>query len=286
MLFTRYSNAEDFERDTKEILMRHEIQNNLFFRNIGNGLGREDCSGMVMATVRDSAGAILLTAIRTIPFPLLIYATDNTPQEQAADFLAASLYRSGTDVDLVMSEKDLAERFCRATCRLSGRTYARSEGLALYILDEVRPLALPEGAFRRAEEKDLYFLPYWYADFVTACRLGGYDLGQGAAAARAQIEGEAAYLWEDGIPVSLAATVRHTSDCAFIGSVYTPPQYRERGYGTACVSSLSRKLLADGWKHCALYADRDNPYSNKVYRKIGYREIFRYDQYRIALGGA
>jgi predicted GNAT family acetyltransferase len=75
--------------------------------------------------------------------------------------------------------------------------------------------------------------------------------------------------------------VRSVSDCAIIGQVYTPPNLRGRGYSTACVWHLTRKLLNDGFKHCALYADRANPYSNRVYQKIGYKETSWFDQYKI-----
>ena len=90
-----------------------------------------------------------------------------------------------------------------------------------------------------------------------------------------------AYIFEDKIPVSLASHTRKVTNCAVIGQVYTPPVFRGKGYSTACVASLSQKLFDDGWKYCALYANCANPYSNRVYQKIGYKEIFYYDQYRL-----
>ena len=53
--------------------------------------------------------------------------------------------------------------------------------------------------------------------------------------------------------------------------VYTPPQFRGRGYATSCVGSLTERLLDSGKTYCCLYADRGNPASNDVYRKVGYR---------------
>jgi predicted GNAT family acetyltransferase len=82
--------------------------------------------------------------------------------------------------------------------------------------------------------------------------------------------------------VSLAIANRKVSNCVVIGSVYTPPHFRGKGYAMACVSHLCRKILNEGWKFCALYADRANPDSNKVYQKIGFKDVFYYDQYKIA----
>jgi predicted GNAT family acetyltransferase len=60
--------------------------------------------------------------------------------------------------------------------------------------------------------------------------------------------------------------------------VYTPPHYRNRGYAAACVAALSKRLLDSGRKFCALFADAENPISNGIYRKIGYRDVYIYDK--------
>ena len=61
--------------------------------------------------------------------------------------------------------------------------------------------------------------------------------------------------------------------------VYTPPEFRRRGYATACVGELSRMLLESGWEFCALFADLANGTANRVYQRIGYRPACDYDQY-------
>jgi predicted GNAT family acetyltransferase len=180
-----------------------------------------------------------------------------------------------------MTEKALAKRLTESYSRLTGKSFYCHESLVLYLLDKVSSPPLPMGTFRKAVDSDMYFLPFWYADFVPACHLGDYDLEAGVGKAQRSIDAGCAYIWENGTPVSTAATARRTSDCAFINQVYTPPNLRGKGYSTACVSSLSKKLLEDGFKYCALYADCANPYSNKVYKSIGYKEIFYYDQYKL-----
>jgi hypothetical protein len=46
------------------------------------------------------------------------------------------------------------------------------------------------------------------------------------------------------------------------------------------VGELSRKLLADRWQFCALFADLANPISNHIYERIGYRPVCDYEEYR------
>jgi uncharacterized protein len=58
-----------------------------------------------------------------------------------------------------------------------------------------------------------------------------------------------------------------------IGPVYTPPESRGRGYASTLVAEQSRTLLDAGRAFCFLYTDLDNPTSNALYRRIGYRMI-------------
>lgn len=281
MIFTQYTAAAEFAEEVTEILKKHEIQNNLFFVNIRGGLASADTSNMLMATVKDDAGVVLLTALRTRPYPTLLYETDNQPNDEALEFLTASLVKNSIDIDPVMTETELAKRFCASYGILTGKSFKKDGSSVLYILESVNHLSLPAGNFRQANETDMFYLPYWLADFVPACHLGAYDLNDGIANAKRFIGEGNAYVWEDAVPVTAAVYVRQTSNCGYIGRVYTPPHYRGRRYATACVSYLSQLILDGGMKYCALYADCANPYSNKVYQKIGYKEFFHYDQYTL-----
>jgi len=58
-----------------------------------------------------------------------------------------------------------------------------------------------------------------------------------------------------------------------ISYVYTPPQFRRRGYATAMVAHLSQVLLDEGKRFCTLYTDLSNPTSNRIYQEIGYKPV-------------
>jgi uncharacterized protein len=284
MKFIRYTTAAAFAADVTETLNKHEIQNNLLLLNINGGLTRTDNTNMVMAAVKDEHGKILLTAVRTRPHPLVIYETDNIRNDSVLEFFASSLIDNGIEADIFMSEKACAEKLSALYGRLTGRSFYKHESLVLYTLDKVSSLSLPNGSFRKASDSDMFYLPYWLADFVPACHLGDYNLDAAIINAKRLIAEGSAYIWEDTAPAAVAARVRQTSDCAFIGQVYTPPHLRGKGCSTACVSQLSQKLFDDGFTYCALYADCANPYSNKVYKSIGYKEVFYYDQYKLEQG--
>ena len=271
MIFTLYKTAQEFSDDVLEILKRHEIQNNLLFKNIGDGPGK------TMASVKDDEGNVILTAIRTAPFPMVMYETDNIRNDEAVAFFARSLAEHEIDVDFIMTEKELALSFCKH----SGKKYYLKESLVFYVLEKVNELPPIPGTFRKVNSGDIFYLPYWLADFDPACNIGEYNLEKGIAHANWAVNNGTSYVWVDEYPVSLASHNRSVTDCAIIAQVYTPPPLRSKGYSTACVSHLSQKLLDDGFKYCALYADCANPYSNRVYQKVGYKETFWYDQYKL-----
>ena len=65
-----------------------------------------------------------------------------------------------------------------------------------------------------------------------------------------------------------------------INSVYTPKEYRQKGYATAVVAELSRTILNSGKKFCTLFTDLANPTSNSIYQKIGYKIEFDNIRYK------
>ncbi|MFS8480264.1 MAG: GNAT family N-acetyltransferase, partial [Micromonosporaceae bacterium] len=84
----------------------------------------------------------------------------------------------------------------------------------------------------------------------------------------------AQWLWEvEGEPVCTAILSAPVAGVVRISGVYTPPEKRGRGYGSACVAGVSQHALDTGASACMLYTDRANPVSNKIYQAIGYRPV-------------
>jgi predicted GNAT family acetyltransferase len=82
------------------------------------------------------------------------------------------------------------------------------------------------------------------------------------------------WLWilEDR-PVSMAAITRRTRRTAFINSVYTPPEYRNKGFGAAITAIVAREIFDEGRSAACLYTDLRNPASNRCYAKLGFAAV-------------
>lgn len=134
---------------------------------------------------------------------------------------------------------------------------------------EARTIAavpLAAGALRSAGMDDHALMAQWMAAFSQEA------LGEPANLDRAErfIAAGQLHIWDCNGPVSMAKAARPMRNGTTINAVYTPPEQRNKGYATACVASLTKKLLSEGYSFCSLFADLSNPTSNSIYAKIGY----------------
>lgn len=134
----------------------------------------------------------------------------------------------------------------------------------LWSLEAVDPPASPSGALRLATPDDLAVVREWGA------RDGDMLLDESFCAAL--IGAQWLYIWDDGTPRCLAGVLRQTEQSAALGIVYTPPELRGKGYGTATVGAWSGQVLDRG-KRCFFYTDASRGPTTAICRKLGYELV-------------
>lgn len=88
---------------------------------------------------------------------------------------------------------------------------------------------------------------------------------------------ERAWILErDGEPVAFSIFNAMLPDVVQIGSVYTPPALRCRGYGRTVVAGSLVAAAAAGVSRSILFTGRDNVAARRAYEAIGYRRIGDY----------
>ena len=95
------------------------------------------------------------------------------------------------------------------------------------------------------------------------------------AATAARLAGHGAYhVWEDGgSVVSIAGHSAQVSGMVRVGPVYTPPEHRRHGYGSAVTAATSQHALDGGASQVTLFTDLANPTSNSIYQQLGYQPV-------------
>lgn len=215
--------------------------------------------------VEDGDGVTVGCALWTAPYRLLCSPMD----DEAAHALGrAALTRSeelGTPIPGVVAPLGVAEVVAAGL----GGVWATSMRERLLVLhDFLRPSPVP-GSGRGAAEGDLDLLVGWHRAFVTEAGLNDHGVEEAIRRNRSRL-----WLWEvDGVPVSYAghAPVVPTPSGAVgrVGPVYTPPEHRNHGYGTAITAHVVEALLPVT-STVMLYTDDANPTSNHVYENLGF----------------
>ncbi|MFD7242985.1 GNAT family N-acetyltransferase [Streptomyces massasporeus] len=224
--------------------------------------------------VLERAGEVRAAFFRTPPHWLNLTAV--TPED--ADALAARLAALGRRLPGVNAECDTAAAFAEAWQRHTGAPAVLRQRQRLYRLGTLsEPGPLPPGGPRIAVGTDRELLRRWHDEFSASVGLG--TVRDSAEWADARIDSGGITLWEtpDGTPVAMAGTGPRVAGQVRVAPVYTPPHFRRRGYAGAATAEVSRAALASGVDEVLLFTDLDNPTSNGLYQRIGYRPVADFD---------
>lgn len=208
--------------------------------------------------------------LHTPPFPLVL--TD-VPAAIAADLAATLASRPLRAVNAVPEAAAAFSATWRDARRGRGSATVHRR-MRLYRLAELAsPDPAPDGAPRVATDADAPLLTDWFTAFAGEA----HDLDDGedhAADVRDRLGYGGVLVWEaGGAPVSIAGLSRQVAGMIRVGPVYTPPQLRGHGYGSAVTAAVSRRARDAGAEEVLLYTDLANPVSNSIYQRIGYRGV-------------
>jgi GNAT superfamily N-acetyltransferase len=151
-----------------------------------------------------------------------------------------------------------------------------ADGARLYHLKNLHP-RMAEGSSRVANSNDEALIARWIEQMVLEA--GDPPVDGRAWAAR---HTDRLWLWEnDGEPVSLAARRTTIEGVTRIGPIYTPPEFRRRGFGAALTSHLC-SVLSDAGSEVCLRTDLANPASHSIYQAIGFEPVADYHRYTLS----
>ena len=210
---------------------------------------------------------IELVAMQTLKTKLTATRGSDEAMRCLAEGLAVRQWAGQDIIGICPSIQRLAEDYRRCsgragTCRVRMRVFQLTR--------VIRPL-LATGALHQATEDDRQRYSQLLRDFDASI---GQSIEEDYLARADRIIGEGrGYLWMDQEAVSMALWTGRTPRGVRIGSVYTPPEFRGRGYASNLVAELSQRLLDEGRTFCFLNTDLANPTSNSIYQKIGYRPV-------------
>jgi RimJ/RimL family protein N-acetyltransferase len=217
----------------------------------------------------EGEGGVVSGAISITPFwPLLLSVTS----EETLPELASELRAWGVPLTEVHGTTTTAPAFASAWIEDQPLRADTTQRQGLYRLGELAaPVGTP-GRSRVVAEDDVDLVARWSEDFT---RVAGGPAQNQTTIARRFVESGTLCLWEieAGEVVSMAGWRLPAAGVSRVGPVYTPPEHRRHGYGTAVTAACTQDALDGGAESVVLFTDLANPVSNSIYQAIGYRRV-------------
>jgi hypothetical protein len=275
MYVVRHSDVKAFRQKVDGFLLRDELTHNVILGITARIITKvQTYDEVFLAHVENDAGEIVAATMRTVPHGAVL----SNIHDKAAIPLLVDAYAAAYDsLPTVLGTPEDSLQFAELWEQNSGQAFKIKMEEGIYKLET---LILPQnvsGEARFANHSDYDLLLKWFL---------GFDVDTGLNEIRpdnlnANIESKlqnpilgGIQIWvNDGQPVSMAASSRETPNGGSVGPVYTPREFRGRGYGSAITAAVSQEILNHGKKFCFLYTDLANPTSNKIYQDIGYKRV-------------
>lgn len=225
-----------------------------------------------MATLHEGDDLVGV-AIRIPPWSLIVSGLPTAAR--VLDIFVARWLEHDPELPGVSGPRENAEAFADAWRRHTGGSVREVMASRLFRLGELTP-PTTAGAGRQATEDDVDLLVKWRVAFQLEALGHERSPGEDEVIVRRMLAvGDSAVIWEDrGEPVSLACASAPIGGMSRVAPVYTPPEHRGRGYGSAVTAAVSRRAQLAGAHDVILFTDLANPTSNSIYQKIGYRPVY------------
>jgi predicted GNAT family acetyltransferase len=283
----RYDQADGFLEHAGEFLAAREAEHNLIL-GLSSRLRQEPLlfgEAPYLAVVEDG-GRVVAAALRTPPHNLGLSEIDD---EGAIEPLVDDVRGAFASLPGVIGPKRHVETFVRAWEAATGAQGHRALAERIFRAERVEAPEGVAGRMRAYEDADRELAIRWSDAFVAEALPESQPQAESSEdfVKRRQDDPDGGLVfWEDGAPVCMAGFGGRTPNGIRIGPVYTPPDLRGRGYGSALTAALTQQLLDGGRRFCFLFTDLANPTSNSIYQRIGYRPVSDVDQWAFVTPGS
>jgi uncharacterized protein len=266
--------AEQTREKAGDWLEQNEVQNNLILGILSSLLSKSPADRQEHHFwVVENEGAVIGAAFWTPPYKFTITAME----KDALMALANEVRNVFPNIPGIGGPKEAAKHFSHFWNLKTQKSPVLEMSMRIYQLDRVEPVPVKSGAMRAATMADRDLLVEWTKGLNQDAGLD--DPTDPREIVESYIRAQKLFLWEDGGPKGMAGYGRNTPSSFSVNMVYTPPEFRKKGYATSLVAALSRKILDSGKKYCLLYTDLFNPTSNNIYQKMGYKPACDWNAY-------
>lgn len=276
MKLSQYGDPAQFLKHAKHFLEAREAENNLIL-GISSWLAahRERIEHTPYFAIVQENGRIEAAAMMTPPYELVL----TRAEAEVLGKIVADLSKRRIVLPGVNGPSETSLAFAERWAKKEGCRYQLHSSLRVYQLSKVIPPRPVYGRMRLAIPMERDVLVQWAENFGKEIR-EPQNKHQAAETVEGLMKDERLYVWDDEGLRSMASWSGPTTHGIRINFVYTLPEFRGKGYASACVAALSQAMLNSGRRFCYLFTDLSNPVSNQIYQRIGYVPVCDYAKYQ------
>jgi GNAT superfamily N-acetyltransferase len=271
----RYNNAVDLLTRCEDILISQEAENNNLIQLLQLIV---DDSGIVsppywFASV-DVDGAPIGCCVHALPDGLVATALPSIAARPLYHALVADIPPPSRIVGRPSFARSLAQ-----ISAIGAKRHARlSSRWLIYRLDKVNEVPDPaHGELRLATSEDYHLVEQWgnaYGDERPSF-LNVHDF------MLSKLESGELYFWNHKVDRTMLTVSGRGMNAQRISSVFTPKEFRGRGYASTAVAAVSQELLNNGSEYVVLTAGLGEPVA-RIYERIGFSPVGDRHSYTIS----
>jgi RimJ/RimL family protein N-acetyltransferase len=268
-----FSNCEDFLNINEKLLLKNESFHNLILGIAYNIRDKKiEATEPLFFTIKNKDIVVACALRSNSEKPLALTEMSN----EAIDQLVKTLLDSEVDLSGVIGEESTADYFKNQWTKIKKLNFETHIHLGVYECFKVKWPNVVLGQLILAKEGHYDILKKWVIGFYQDCfPQNPINEKEIEALMNRHLNNRVVYFLEDenNVIVSMAGNIRSTLNSGTVSLVYSPPEFRGKGFACSVVALLSDKIIKDGKKCANLFTDLTNPTSNSIYQKIGFIKI-------------
>lgn len=272
MVVKEYDRAHKFLEDYEAVLLEREAVSQLILYNAYQSRNNIIVEKGMFGAVTEEDRVVLLYS-NLAPHNLIIYKADPDGNAVlAAAFLADYLGNSHIVINGINARNDVCQSFIEQYKKHVNCIFTEKLGMDIMEVRKVNEIKPAGGSQRLATMEDSKLMADWMIEFQIEALTNELDYEAALKKATKYINEGRIYLFEneEHKAVTMAIAAKKLVHGMAITYVFTPEEFRGKGYAAANMYYLSRELLDQGYQFCTLFVDKKNPLSNRAYEKVGY----------------
>ncbi len=274
MIVKEYDNAQAFLDDNEAALLEQEAVSQLILYNAYQNLTAIGCKSCLFGIVQEEEKNWLYFC-NVAPYKLAVYSAIQEDLNEAVSVLAEYLGNNHIVISGIDARYDICQEFMEQYKKQIPCTFVHKMGVDIMEIREVNEINAVDGLHRTAVLEEDKIITDWMIQYHIEALDSEMDYEAALKKADRLISEGRIYVYENMEQniVSMAAASRELVHGIAITYLFTPEEFRGKGYAASNIYYLSKELLEQGYEFCTLFVDKKNPVSAKAYEKVGYQIV-------------